>query len=590
MFGQRINYSAIGTLIVAVLAVAVIPVLFFSPSVIHVKTARDRGQLVLRVLMLAGLLVVSVGAYFTVASRIANGTMGRELAETAPYAIALIAFVLAGQAIVYAITGGTWAEAKPFFDRALAKIGLGPREAGLRKDHLRGMHLADLTGQRPPAWLTDSSLQKPVALGWMPYPSLDAESQHTVIEGATGTGKSQAIKALIAEILERGDHLIAVDGGGDLLKTFGTVSGAITRIDIMEAKEDRLLSAWSPSHEIERMADWDQIAQGLIGDGSGDSAEWRSMAKALFAAVGLGYASACADEVRPFNNREFFDLLMSAPDDVIAPFVSGTPAAALIGNGKGLSSVRMSLLSPLGFFKFLPDAPAPVNGLSVRKWMRNTMKGSGGQKSLFLTFRKRDLATVRSPIAAMIDLMIATAIDEGKSPKPIWLVIDELAGLGEIPSLLMGAAELRKTGVRLVVGMQDYDQIEDIYGRARAASITNNLSNKLILRTTSGNSAERLSRTLGEQRVMVYGESTSSAASMFGDPARDTYSMTLSEKDERAVMPAELLGLPDLTGYVRMAGQALIVKTPIPVFGGFHPQPKPDNKGLPGGTLIGYPR
>lgn len=167
MFGQRINYPAIGTLIVAVLAVAVIPVLFFAPSVIHVKTAHNRGQLVLRVLMLAGLLVLSVGAYFVVAGRIANGVMGSELADTAPFAIALIAFVLAGQAIVYASTGGTWAEAKPFFDRALAKIGLGPRQAGLRKDHLRGMHLADVTGQRPPKWLADSSLQKPVALGWV---------------------------------------------------------------------------------------------------------------------------------------------------------------------------------------------------------------------------------------------------------------------------------------------------------------------------------------------------------------------------------------------------------------------------------------
>lgn len=44
-----------------------------------------------------------------------------------------------------------------------------------------------------------------------------------------------------------------------------------------------------------------------------------------------------------------------------------------------------------------------------------------------------------------------------------------------------------------------------------------------------------------------------------------TESVSLSERDERVVMPAEILGLPDLTGYVRMAGEAAIYKTPISI-------------------------
>lgn len=432
---------------------------------------------------------------------------------------------------------------------------------GLRKDHLRGMTLIDITGDKPPAWVDSEKAAMPVSLGWIPYPSREAETQHTQIEGATGTGKSQAIKGVGQALLERGDIMIAIDGGGDLFKTFGQANaGVMTRFDIMDAAS---LSKWSPLHEIERPADWDQLAQGLIGDGGGDAAEWRSMAKALFAAIGVGYTEACEEEGRKFSNREFFDLLVSAPDEAIAPFVSGSPAAALIGNSKGLSSVRMSLLDPLRFFRYLPEYADPVSGFSFRAWVTAAM-ARDEQQRLFVTFKKRDLPIIRNLLSAAIDLMISTAVDEGKSCRPIWLIIDELAGLGEIPALLMGAAELRKTGMRLVVGMQDYDQIEGVYGRYRAASITNNLSNKLILRATSGAAAERLSQTLGEHKVVVHGEGTSKSRKFMGETTR-TESVSLSERDERVVMPAEILGLQDLTGYVRMAGEAAIYKTPISI-------------------------
>lgn len=475
------------------------------------------------------------------------------------------------------IWGGTWAasglvwlwagwlitrkhgrEVAPYFWRTLDFIFGKP---GLRKDHIKGMRLIDLTGKRVPKWLRDAKTMPPTSLGWVPYPSLETETQHTQIEGGTGTGKSQAIKCLSFSALARGDCLIAIDSGSDLFKTFSEISGDTTRIDIMEPD---CPAKWSPLNEIERPADWAHLATGLIGQGSGDSAEWRAMAKALFASVGEGYAKACVESGREFSNREFYDLLIAAPDDALAPFVQGTSAAALIGNQKGISSIRMSLLEPLAFFKYLPDSPCEAN-FSARKWMRETMQGYDEPQSLFLTFKKRDLPTTRNLIAGLIDLLISTAVDEGKSDRRIWLVIDELAGLGEIPALLMGAAELRKTGVRLVIGMQDYDQIENIYGRSRAASITNNLSNKLVLGTSNPTAAERLSKMLGEQRVLMHGRTENQSKNFFAGSGTEGTSQT--EREERIVMASEIQSLPRLVGFCKMAGSDTVYKTPVPVFG-----------------------
>ena len=119
----------------------------------------------------------------------------------------------------------------------------------------------------------------------MTYPSLESETQHTQIEGGTGTGKSQAIKCLIAEALERGDRLVCIDGGGDLFNTFSGVAGAVTRLDVMDPN---CAAKWSPMKEIEHPADWAQLATGIIGQGSGDGAEWRAMGRALFSSVGEG--------------------------------------------------------------------------------------------------------------------------------------------------------------------------------------------------------------------------------------------------------------------------------------------------------------
>ncbi|CAM3310012.1 type IV secretion system DNA-binding domain-containing protein [Paracoccus nototheniae] len=504
----------------------------------------------------------------------ANGMTGEGYATVIFLLLKIGAAIFVAQWIVFFLTGGRWSDIAPYMTRL----------PGLKKQHLRGMSLVDVTRQRKPKWLADSNLIKPVALGWVPYPSLNAETLHTQLEGGTGSGKSQAIKCLAAEFLARGDNLIAVDTGHDLLETFGGVAGHVYRFDVMD---NDFLPRWSPYHEIERRSDWHQLAQGLIGDGKGDSAEWRSMAKSLFAAVGMGYAQACEEEDRIFSNREFFDLLISAPPEVLEPFVRGTAAASLTNNDKGLNAIRMSLLDPLRFFEYLPEHAQQVDAFSIRKWVRETMTGPN-QRSLFITYRKRDLATVRSLISAVAELAISTAIDTGKAERPTWLLIDELAGLGEIPALLTGAAELRKTNVRLVCGMQDLNQIEDLYGQNRAASICNNLTNKLFLRASDGRAAERMSLALGEQRMLVEGESQSESGSVWTGTTK-TKGISRSERDERVVMPSEILSLPDLIGYVKLAGDAKVYKTPVPIFAGFYDKPEPVPASAPGGALVRMP-
>lgn len=464
----------------------------------------------------------------------------------------------------YFISGGSFGEARNAFAWG------GNRKP--RKETTEGMQLEDLTKTKVAKhWAKPGKNPRPVSLGLVSFPSVKTETLHTVIEGATGSGKTQALKTLVATALERGDSVIAIDGGADLYKTFKDQVNDVSRFDLMDGHD----LGWWPLNEIERRADWKQLAQGFLGEGKGDSAEWIGMAKTLFADTMAGYSEACIEEDVTFSMENAFDLLTIAPPEALEPYVEGTAAAAIVGNSKGTGAIRMSFLNSLAFFQYLPKNRGTF---SVRDWTRSAME-TNQQKALFVTYRERDLATAKNLLSFVAEMVISTAIDQGESDKKIWLIVDELAGLGEIPSLLNGAAKLRKTGMRLTVGIQDYDQIEDLYGRSRAASITNNLSNKMVLRSTSPQSAERLAKTLGDHKITMLTESkgTSSRALELASHNRTT---NMSEKIENVVMPATIQGLPDLRAYVKMAGESKITKTKVPVYGGTPQEMSDDAKQL----------
>jgi hypothetical protein len=122
--------------------------------------------------------------------------------------------------------------------------------------------------------------------------------------------------------------------------------------------------------------------------------------------------------------------------------------------------------------------------------------------------------------------------------------------------------ELRKTGFRVVCGIQNYEQVEDLYGRNGAVTITTNLSNKVILRATDANSAERQSKVIGDARFQV----TKLGASA-GSDGKTSTNTNVNEEVSRLVLASEISSLPDLTAFVKFAGEETAFYTSIPIYG-----------------------
>jgi len=372
------------------------------------------------------------------------------------------------------------------------------------------------------------------------------ETQHLIMEGANGTGKTQAIKQLISQVLARGDKVVVIDSQYEMHRTFAAKYGGIILSPFDESSP-----GWLPQNEVRTPQDWNALADTLIAKGEGSGAEWNAMARAFFTAIARGYHREVLAAGAEFDHMALFHLLTSASVEDIAPFLEGSAAASLADNEKGLTNVRMSFFESLAFW---PDLKK--GDFSVRDWV-----GDEDRQNLFIPHTKRTLGALRALIATWADQIVQEACDLGEDrDRRVWVIIDELASLGQIPALEEATAELRKTGFCLVVGVQNIEQIEQRYTKTGARTINSNLSSKLFFRVNDPDAAERISKTIGDARHEVRSFSQSSSAQ-----GGSTESVT--EQVDRLVLASDIQALDNLHAFVKIAGSDTTYRTIIPIYG-----------------------
>ncbi|HXP63884.1 MAG TPA: type IV secretion system DNA-binding domain-containing protein, partial [Steroidobacteraceae bacterium] len=201
-------------------------------------------------------------------------------------------------------------------------------------------------------------------LGWLtvagvPIPPGD-ETKHFKFIGATGTGKSTAIRELLASAIARGDRAIFADPDGGYLETFCDRYRGDMVLNPFEADS----AQWDLFAEIENSFDVDQLASGLIPDCDDASArEWRGYSRTFLAAVIGGCR--LADKA---NVADLWRLLMIATTEELRPFVAGTPAQPFLEpeNARMFGSIRSvtgSALAALAYIQKQRAAP-----FSIRRW------------------------------------------------------------------------------------------------------------------------------------------------------------------------------------------------------------------------------
>ena len=132
----------------------------------------------------------------------------------------------------------------------------------------------------------------------------------------------------------------------------------------------------------------------------------------------------------------------------------------------------------------------------------------------------------------------------------VWVVLDELPTLHQVPSVQPGLAESRQLGGCFVLGAQVASALRDLYGRNGAETLSALCGTRVVLAAPDSDTAQWSANSLGRSEVEAFAEGLSYGA----DPYRDGVTLTRRRELQPLVLPSEIMRLANLTGFMKLPG------------------------------------
>lgn len=369
------------------------------------------------------------------------------------------------------------------------------------------------------------------------------------ITGTVGVGKTNAMHELLNTIREAGGRAVIYDRMGGLLRDHYDPEQDI----ILNPFDDRSVG-WSPFNEVSSPEGFAQIAEVMIPDTPGQADQfWTQSARLVFQ-----YAARELAKAGKTSNMDLRTAIMNLPAEDLAKIVEATPGRHFFGEhaAKTSASIRANMITELRFLEYLRD---DGESFSIRDWIVNDRPGF-----VFLTGNAEQAAATRNIISTLFEVAANALMttEESRDPK-VWFFLDEVPTLNKMPFLPKSLAEIRQYGGALVVGYQVFSQLEDIYGEKSAETISGVLNNRIVFNTPDYNTAQRSSRSLGEEDVVEMNENLTLGA----HDTRDGVGIMGRRTQRPIVTPAEIQSLPQFVAYLRPAYDAPTAKVsfkPVP--------------------------
>ena len=373
-------------------------------------------------------------------------------------------------------------------------------------------------------------------LASIPFPPR-SETQHTIVSGTTGSGKTVLISDLVAQVRARGERCVIYDKMGSYTRSFFDPARDVL-LNPLDARAPR----WSPFLEARTPRDFDMMAAALIPQ-QRDSADpfWVTAARQLFANGAAVLAQKGVTE-----NRVLVDHLLKADLTALAQAMAGTVAQSIVDpeNPRTALSVRAMLTANVSALEFLPDTGTPF---SIRQWVAR----EDGDGFLFLTSRGDQHASLRGLISTWLEIAVNAMLSlDQADDRRIWVILDELPTLHQVPSLQPGLAESRQFGGCFVLGVQVASALRDLYGRNGAETISGLCGTRVVLAAPDRDTAQWSADSLGRAEVEEVAENVSYGANTI----RDGVSLTPRRELRALALPADIMRLPNLHGFLKFPG------------------------------------
>lgn len=403
--------------------------------------------------------------------------------------------------------------------------------------------------------LGDSSIN--LKVGPIPIPDRVLNLSMSVA-GDSGSGKTQFIYTLLDSFRDNVPQaIIYTRNGGEINRYFMPERGDfILNFNDIRSKE------WSVLAEIYEESDISSLGE-RFGPIQTDGEN------AIFAIGGRmiledSMRVVLLDPERPKTMLEVFNFVSLTTEEVMKKtFMEyGLASATLFGGSTSGEDMRKNLTTSttMRFFKRFENLEETK--FSLRSWIKS---GQAGWMFLSTSPTKHD--ELAPFMACWLDVAIMEAMHESRSESQtklvnpnlpqLLVVLDELPTLPKLKAIKTSLTEGRKFGIMTVLGFQNVSQFDDIYGQNDRKTILSNAQTLICFKSGDADSAEYLSKTLGEKEIIEIDDGTS-----YGDdPAQDKVSLNNKRQSKRLVIPGEIQNLKPGECFVRIPYVTGVAKT-----------------------------
>jgi type IV secretion system protein VirD4 len=345
-----------------------------------------------------------------------------------------------------------------------------------------------------------------------------------LILGATGTGKSRGFYLPNLEFLaSTGASVFVNDTKSELWNLASGYWKRAFRFAPLDPDKSSPLN-WIPLCTDENQTLTLKLARTIVtngGDSKNKEAFWDKAETALLAA--LFAHTATTDTPTP---AFAYDILHECDMNGVAEILFDSKSrlarqqarvfwdAGDKLRGSVFTGARVSLtwLGDAKVRRFTSSTLKPINFAEMRT----------GKVSVFWCLPVKAIATLR-PLTSLVLTLAMEQLKETKG-SPVYMMLDEFANIGAIPDFSTEITLLRSERVPVIAGIQSFAQLAERYGHDAARTIAENFQTKLVLAGLEFDSAERISKHLGELTIIERRDSHTSKG-FFGEGASRTRSL-----------------------------------------------------------------
>lgn len=319
-------------------------------------------------------------------------------------------------------------------------------------------------------------------------------ARHMFIYGGVGSGKSVILKHMLEQVIRLDKKAFIYDIKGDFTSIF--------KRPVIVCPFDKRSYVWDIGRDCATQTQAAAFSQSIIQSEEGSGAFWASAAQALL--------EGCVRELQATKGKEWgwseLAALVARPAEQMFQALSlyYPRAAALISNpdSNTTSSCMAVLANGTAVIERLALAwPERARGrmFSMLEWIKDSYTG---RKQVIVQSGPDEVLT-KAYISAMINVavpeIIGPSLPDDEAGRFLGFFFDELTSAGRLniePLLALG----RSKGVVFCSALQDWSQVETVYGDKAAQAFSSMVGTHVICKL-NGETREKISRNLGKRTV-----------------------------------------------------------------------------------------